>query len=99
VDSIKVTPLALCNLSLECKEEFLINPGYPLFKFTRKTVQLIVCICTFVPCSVYCTLLEFFAVILFRIDHVQLLLFLCFIVILEMYLRYFEPMNNIIMSQ
>ncbi len=37
-----VIPLALHNVSLECIIASLINPSYPLFNFTRNTVQLIV---------------------------------------------------------
>ncbi len=41
---------------------------------------------------------KLFVVISFRIDYVWLLVSLCFIVILEMYSRYFDPVSNIIIA-
>jgi hypothetical protein len=70
----------------------LINPGYPLFNFTRKMVQLIVHVHLFrVLCIAH--RFELSAVISFEINYFRFVLSLCTIIILEMYI---DPVNNII---
>jgi hypothetical protein len=84
-------------MSLDCFVGSIINPGYPLpKKYPKMAVQL--CICTF--CLLYRVwyLLWSYAINSLRIDYFWLILSLCIIVILEMYSRYFDPINNSILA-
>jgi hypothetical protein len=59
----------------------------------RKMVRLVVNV-PFFPCNVYRTLSQLLVVNYSVIDYVRLLSSLCIILILEMYSKYFDPLNN-----